>query len=229
MRLSRGEPFFFVMALVLIAVVLGGFVPAAVMRLSNAESLPVLLHVHGAVFFGWYVLFAFQARLVGAGRLATHRRLGSASVLLAIAILVIGVLVIRAAVIRPDFSIAGLSPAASAMFPFTDILNFAIAYGLALGFRRTADAHKRLMLIAGILMIDPATARIILSLGLPGPFILLLELALFVALIVYDIRRRRRPHWASVLGTVLWALAIVAKFAGSSHPAWQAFITNFVA
>lgn len=225
----RGEPFFFVMALVLLTIVVGGFLPLAVMRLKAGESLPVLLHLHGAVFLGWYLLFAVQSRLAGLGRIGTHRKLGAASLVLAAAMLVLGVLVIRGAVARPDFSIAGLSPTASAMFPVTDIVNFLIAYSLAIVFRRSAAAHKRLMLVAGVLMIDPAAARLVLSLGFPGPVIMLLELALFAALFAYDIRSRRRPHWASVLGLGLYVLAMAAKFAGSRHPAWDGIVNSLFA
>ena len=47
------------------------------------------------------------------------------------------------------------------MFPFTDIVNFVIAYGLAFANRRKPVAHKRLMLLSGMLMIDPAAARLV--------------------------------------------------------------------
>ena len=116
-----------------------------------------------------------------------------------------------------------MSGSASVMFPFTDIVNFAIAYSIALANRRNPAAHKRLMLLAGILMIDPAVARLVDTIGAPLPWIAILELALFGALIVYDLVTRRRPSWASLLGLALFALALLAKLAISQHPGWRSF------
>ncbi len=224
MTSQRGERFFFIMGLVLIAIVLAGFVPFGLMRPGGVTAVPVLLHVHGAVFLSWFILFSIQARLVGVGNLKLHKRLGQLSALLAAMMIVLAYFVMREAYGRPDFSIAGLPAASSIIFPFTDIVNFTIAYGLALANRKTAAVHKRWMLLAGILMIDPAVARIAITLGGPPPMILGIELALFVALIVFDVRTRRQPSWATMCGFGLYAAAMVSKFTVAHTPAW----TNFV-
>ena len=216
--------FYLYMGLVLTAIVISGFSTAAFVRPGGVSTIPVLLHVHAAVFLGWFVLFCIQARLAGSGNIRLHMTLGKTSVALASAMVVLGYLVVRGAYARPDFSIAGMSPAGSVMFPFTDVVNFVIAYGLALANRRTPDAHKRLMLVACILIIDPAVARLVTVPGGPPPLILLLELALFAALIVHDVRTRRRPHWASILGLGLFVAAMVAKLALAGQPVWGRFV-----
>ncbi len=224
----RGEPFFLIMGLVLAVVVVAGFGSSILMRPGGIATVAPLLHVHGAVFFGWFVVFCLQARLIAAGNVRLHMTLGKASVVLAAAIVVLGYVVMRGAYARPDFSIAGLPPAPSMMFPFTDVVNFVIAYGLALANRRTPAAHKRLMLLAGILIIDPAAARLVFALGGPPPMIIALELALLGALIVYDLITRRRPHWASLLGLGLYIAALVAKFAMAGHPGWAEFVERLL-
>ena len=224
MNNQRGERFFFIMGLVLIAIVLAGFVPFGLMRPGGVTSVPALLHVHGAVFLFWFVLFTTQARLIGAGNLGLHKRLGQLSVLLAIVMIVLAYLVMRHAYGRDDFSIAGLPGATSIIFPFTDIVNFAIAYSLALANRQSPAIHKRWMLIAGILMIDPAVARIAMTMDGPPPMILAIELALFVAIIVYDVRTRRRPSWATMCGLGLYVAAMASKFTVAHTPAWANFV-----
>lgn len=223
-RGSGGERFFLVMGLVLLACVIAGFVPPALARPGGITSMPWLLHVHGAVFVSWFVLFCVQARLIGTKNLRLHRRLGKSSLVIAVAMVILGYLVMRGAYVNPKFSIAEMSPAASLMFPFTDIVNFMFAYGLALKFRGNAATHKRFMLLSGILIMDPAVARLVDTLGLGVPAIAIFELALFGALIVYDIVTRRRPHWASLLGLALFIIALVAKLTISQLTGWASFV-----
>ena len=103
-----------------------------------------------------------------------------------------------------------------------------IVIGVARVRRGEVAAHKRLMLLAGILIIDPAAARLVMSIGGPPPVILLLELALFAALITYDVMTRRRPHWASMLGLGLFVLALVAKLTVAQTPVWASFVDAFL-
>ncbi len=227
--MQRGEPFFFAMGLILVAIVIGGFVPLALSRPGGFTAIPFLLHVHGAVFLSWFLLFCYQARLVGAGNVRLHMKLGKASIGLAVAMAVLGYAVMHGAYARPDFSIAGMSPAASMMFPFTDIVNFVIAYSLAFLHRRNAPVHKRLMLIACILIIDPAAARLVGNIGGPWPAILGLEMGLFLAVGIYDVRTRRRPSWPLMLGVTLFVAAMVAKLTVAQTPGWAAFVERILA
>jgi hypothetical protein len=80
------------------------------------------------------------------------------------------------------------------------------------------------MLLAGILIMDPAVARLVFTLGAPPPVILFFELGFFAALIGYDIRTRRRPHWASLLGLGLFAIAMLAKLLVAKQPWWAGFV-----
>jgi hypothetical protein len=224
LNVRRGEPFFLAMGLVLLAIVIGGFLPTALSRPGGIVSMPPLLHLHGAVFVSWFVIFCAQARLAGSGNFALHMRLGKISVLVAAAMLILGYLVIRGAYANPDWSIAGMSGAASVMFPFTDLVNFTIAYSLAFANRRNPVAHKRLMLLAGILIIDPAVARLVVTIGAAAPWIIIVELALIATLFVYDLVTRGRPSWTSSLGLGLFVMALAAKLALSQQPGWHSLV-----
>lgn len=226
MKSEHDSKFFLVMGVILLAIVIAGFVPPVFARQGGIASMPLLLHVHGAVFVSWFLLFIAQARLAGSGNIALHMRLGKASVAVAVAMVILGYFVTRGAYANPDWSIAGMSGAASVMFPFTDILNFIIAYSLALANRHRPAEHKRLMLLAGILIIDAAVARFIITLAAPPLLIVLLEFALFAALMIYDFVTRRRLSWPSLLGFALFVTALVAKFVVSPLPAWHSFV-NF--
>ncbi len=218
-----GEPYFFVMALILIAIVIGGFVTPVFLEPGGILAKPALIHFHGAVFLSWFLLFAVQARLIGAGNVTVHMRLGKLSIIIAAAMIVLGYLVTRGAYARPDWSIAGLPPAASTMFPTTDIVNFSIAYSLGLANRGAPVTHKRFMLLAGLLIIDPAFFRLMFYMGLGGPLIIVGEFMLFASLLVYDWVRLKRLHWSSLLGFALFALAMTGKMVFAAHPAWMAF------
>jgi hypothetical protein len=209
---NRSEPFFFWMALVLIAIVVSGFSIATAQKPGGIGSVPLYLHAHGAIFLGWYVLLAVQAGLIRRSRPALHRRLGGMSLVLALAIVIVGYLVTRGAVARPDGLIAGQPAIRGAVFPMFDIVVFSLVYSLGMLNRKRPEAHKRFMLLAAILMIDPAMARLVIGLGLPLPMILVTELVLLLALIAYDLIARGRPHWASLLGLVLYCLVTAVKF-----------------
>lgn len=218
---KRGESFFFYMGLVLLALVIAGFAPAVLKRPGGPSSLSPLLVVHGITFLGWYVLFIVQTRLIAAGRSPLHQRMGRGSLALGVLLVILAWLVIRSAMGNPFFSIAGLPRAASTMFPLTDILNFLVVFSLGVANRRKSAAHKRFMLLAGILMIDPAVARIVLMNGAPAPLILGIEVGLLFALLVYDVATRKRPHAATGIGIGLYVSAMLAKLLLAPTDAYQ--------
>lgn len=218
------EPFFFYHTLVLIAVVICGFSIAAFQRPGGPLNIPLFLHLHGAVFLGWFALIAVQSRLIGSGNYTLHKRLGYFSVLHAAAIVIIGYLVIDGALDTPGFRIAGRPAVMGSVFPLTDIVNFVVTYTLAYQLRYNAAAHKRFMLMTAILMIDPAVARLVFGLGLPGMLIVALEVSLIAAVLVYDIRAMKRPHWATLIGLVLYGAAMAFKLNINSMTWWPEFI-----
>jgi len=217
---AHGERFFQKMAWVLFALVISGF---GLMQLVIPEAtgpFTPLIGIHAAILLTWFGLLIVQPTLIAAGKWQLHRKLGFASIAVAIGVVVLGYLTTRGAFARPDWTIARLDQRGSAIFPTMDLIGFSIAYIVALVFRRSPAVHKRFMLLAGILMIDPAAARLVGTLGLPPPVILLVHLGLLAALIVYDVRKLGRPHWASLAGLGIVVAGFGTKFAVPQTDWW---------
>jgi hypothetical protein len=216
----RSEPFFFWYTLLLTLIVISGFTTLAAGRPGGVLATPLHLHLHGAIFLAWYLLLAVQARLIAGAKRQLHRRLGYASVLLALTIVIVGYLVTRSVLLRPDGVIAGRPALSGAVFPASDIVNFTIIYALGFLNRRRASTHKRFMVLTAFFMVDPAMARLVLGLGLPAPLILLGELALIAVLIAYDLVRLGRPHWATIAGLLLYLATLIVKLNVDSLAGW---------
>jgi hypothetical protein len=222
----RSEPFFPIMTLVVIVFILLGFGSAILGRGGGYVPAPLLI-VHGSLTLSWFVLTLVQAFLIRRSNFALHKKLGWASLVLVLAMVVMGYRVTAHAMTNPDWSIGGMDNIASSIVPFFDILTFLIMYALGVSKRKDREAHKRLMVLAGIVMMDAAVARTaILLFGIPL-LTLLFELAILLAFLVYDWRTRSKPHWVSVFGLVLFAGCMVFKIVVGPTESWAAFATAF--
>ncbi len=206
------------MALACAAVAFLGFAPTYWLPLASGSfSATPVVHIHGLLFFSWTLFFAFQTWTAASGQVMRHRELGMIGVSLATAMTIMGFLVSvntmkRAAALgQTDAGIA------FAIVPLSGILFFAVVFALAVANRRKPEIHKRLMLLAGISILDAAVARWFLTfLAPPGPAgpppvpitipPALVAYLLVVVAIVHDWRTRGRPHPVYVYG----GLALVA-------------------
>lgn len=223
---GSSKRFFGAMAWIFLLLVLSGFGAVQLLAPEMASPMRPTLVLHAGLFFAWYVLLVSQPRLVAAKNLKLHMQIGKASIVLAIAIVVTGLIVTREAYLRPGWSIAGMQPQASIMFPLTDMIFFPLAYGLALYNRRNPEAHKRLMLFAGLIMLDPAISRLVGALELPIPVISVIEFGLSLAVIVYDRRSLGRVHPATWFGSALILLTYPAVFGLAQTTGWSDLVTS---
>lgn len=218
-----GESYFRIMPWLLIILVIAGFTSAQIgVRPMQADIIP-LTATHGLLMMAWFTMMIVQPRLIAARNYTRHKQFGKLSIGLMIAIAITGYALTRYSITQPDFSIAQNTPIGSAMYPFADMVTFLPAYCLAIYFRKDGAAHKRLMLVTSLLMMDAAIARLILANGLPGPLILLLPLTLYLSMIVYDWRSRSAVHWVSLVGLGLFAIQMTAKIGFASHESWASF------
>ena len=121
-----------------------------------------LIHVHGAAFTLWIVLFVFQIGLVTARKPRCIAALARSASGLAVLMIVLGVLVASDRLARHVGEPDKTKPEDVLAFyavPMGDMLMFA-TFG-ALGYRRRCDpaAHKRLMLFATFGLLDAAFDR----------------------------------------------------------------------
>src|SRR5947207_730658 len=88
MKAGRRRRFFTGMAMVVVATVVAGFTPTYYLKLLFAT--PLSIHIHGALFTTWVLLFVAQTWLVAANRTDLHRRLGVTGAALAVTMVVSG-------------------------------------------------------------------------------------------------------------------------------------------
>ena len=211
---ERGEArFFFTMACVMAALIVGGFTFNAVTGRSSFAS-PLVVHVHAFVMMGWVGLYLTQNYLVFSDNVALHRRLGWLSALFVPAILVMGLAITRFAMQSRG------GP------PFFDQNQFLISnplqlFGMAalvawaVTVRRNTGWHRRLMFCAFAMLLGPGVGRL-----LPAPYLIpyawyltaILPAVLFPAIGMLADKRRYgtvHPAWFWGVGTVI-GLQIVA-------------------
>lgn len=214
-RQSAERRFYSRMALFLAALVFFGFAPSFYLRDIMPSprpnpSLPLFVLLHGGVFTLWMLAIVAQTQLVAAGRRDVHMKLGVATVLLAVALVPIMYLTSVWQVARanqPPFT----DPLTWTIIPLAVIVPFAILVWQGWAHRHNAQWHKRAMLSAAILVVaGPAVGRLPIAPPTLGgfTFILLLGLALFVPLFLWDRRTLGRTHPATWLGFAMGALSV---------------------
>lgn len=218
LAIRRRSLFYGGMSVAFIAVTFAGFARTYYLRpYFQSQPLTSLLHLHGALFTSWILLFFAQTTLVAAGRTAVHRRLGIAGGVLAALMVVVG-------------SITGIvrTPPAERAFltvPLGDMLVFAILAGAALWYRRRIDIHKRLMTVATIGLLPAPMSRVPFDFILHGGLLVDFGLAdlFLVPLLVHDVITRGRPHRATILGGALLVISHPLRtIVGHTH-AWLSF------
>ena len=188
----------------------------------SGGSITPTLHLHGVAFSAWVLLFLVQTMLVASRRVQVHRRLGYASIALAVTMGVVG---LRTAIEagRRGAAPPGVDSLTFLVVPVFDIVLFAGFVSAAILRRRDKEAHKRLMVLAYVSIITAAVARIPGILPL-GPLVFFGIAFLFaVAGMIYDWVSRGRVHRVYVWGGALLVLSVPLRLALSGTAAWQAF------
>jgi hypothetical protein len=222
--------FFAGMAVVSLVVIFVGFARTYYLAGIFKAPLPnLLVHIHGAVFSLWILLFIAQISLITIHRVDLHRRLGMSGFGLACLMVILGVLVatdrLARHVANPGTETVEEVRAFYAI-PLGDILMFSTF--VVLGFRnRTYPAvHKRLMLFATFALLDAGFDRwsIFDPYSLPVVHAICF-LPLLAALMAYDL-------WSTgkLQRVTLWASGFLVAVQQLRHPfshtaAWQAFAT----
>lgn len=195
-----------------------GFGESYFLRLLNPDTgMPVVMHIHAAVGFGLFALFVAQSFFVYRNRFAIHRKTGPVVAVLSLLLLVAGIGMIQESaegyVSNPseDQVVPMLIQASSVWVSLFVEMSFAIFMGLALLLRGNSMVHKRLIFLAFVGITSPALARMgqfpVLGLS-PAVFTLTSMLLLTVALVVYDLRSRRKVHFVTLIGGAVQVLGL---------------------
>ena len=212
------------MSLLLLATVLVGFAYTYFLAGIFRALLPSrIIHVHAVLFSAWILLLITQASLVSVGRVDIHRSLGIAGFGLACLMVVVGTLAANNLLARGG-SPPGLDPKTFYAVPVGHMLLFAVLIFSAFRARFNPSAHKRLILIATIVLTDAATARWPVNVITSRPYLGgIFQYAFVLLIVLYDLWRTRRVHrttlWAGAIAVILPNLLVPI---GSTAP-WHAF------
>ena len=197
------ERFFFLSITVLIfAAVFYGFLSEYVRFRAEYFPFPSLLvYIHASLFFGWMLLLLTQASLVSAGRVAWHRRLGIAGFFLLCCMPIVGALTVTAAVAHNRFPPGFDGPWVFYYDSLASLLAFAILACFSLRYRNVPQTHKRLILLATLVIGEAGIFRWPVHWIHELPHGVTMVTYFFLLLIVvYDFSSRRKIHPATLWG-----------------------------
>jgi hypothetical protein len=222
--------FFSCFAIAMALGVVVGFAPTYYARLMASSPLHTvsnrpftgLIHLHGALFTSWVLLFIVQTALIASHRVKVHMSLGIAGGVLAAAMIFAGLGTALQAM-KAGMALPGVTAQAFFAIPFFDMVLFATFVGLALWQRKNKDTHKRLMVMAYISIVTAAVARWpgVLPLGPIGFYGF--TMIYLVAAIGYDVITRRRVHPVYIWGGTALLLSVPMRLALSGTHAWESF------
>jgi hypothetical protein len=189
-------------------------------RTITGRAPNATVHLHALLFMSWLVLFIVQTSLVATHRVKVHRKLGYFGVALAAAMIVVGgrtaVEAARLGAVPP-----GANPWSFMAIPLGDITTFAIFFLGAVLWRKNADKHKRMIILACSCLMPAAIVRWPGALSL-GPLASYGFALLFpIAGVVYDRRSRGRVHPVYWWGLAVIVLGVAARVVLLGSPAWM--------
>lgn len=216
---------FIVMGAIALGAVLIGFYGTYVRPMQHGTfAAPAIVHWHGAFALGWVLLFALQPWLIRFDAVRLHRALGVLGALLALGVVTTMIPAQFFASARDAQAGGGDLARAMILGAISSATQFLLLVAGGLLYARHGTIHKRLMLLATIVVIWPAWFRWRHFLPwLPNPDLWLgvvLADSLIVVAWLHD--RFTRGHIQPVLLNVgvllilehLWEVSIIG------HPLW---------
>jgi len=223
--MSRDRWFFTGMTLAMALTAFAGFAPSFYLRSASYAGPPLtsLVVFHGLLMTVWMLANVVQTSLIAADNRQLHRTLGWLFAALALLIVItgpqVGIGTIRRGAVPP-----GLTAEQFFMLPMAGAVMFALFIGLGVLQRNNAQAHKRLMLLSTISILDAAIARMpgMFELG-PLAFFALADVFIIVGA-VYDFASRGRVHRVWIYGGIAIVVSQVLRLVISTTSAWASFV-----
>lgn len=229
------------MSILFVVTTIVGFAPTSLELISKVTSgqqsfPPFILHLHAVSMSLWLILLLTQSILMYKARPDIHKKLGLVSFVLAPCILVsmYGVEMLnvgRTVVSSPDQINQNMQKISSLLLIHgASYLFFPVFYLWAILVRRKdSETHKRMMILATLVLMIPGIGRLLSvshllpDLGLnridARHFYLVL---LIVPALVYDMVKQRIPHYSYMIGLALIGLWIITAHFLWNSPWWIA-------
>jgi len=233
-RDRRWRGFFVAMASVLAVIVAVGFAPSFYLKTyieaspsgAGNQTLPTHVYAHGVVLTLWFLFFLVQTILVASRRVPLHRLLGVVGAVLAAAVFTASILVVVRLAARATARGVAEQVALIVTGDIGVMILFALFVVAGISFRRRRDVHRRLMLLASISIVAPALARLPGAEALVPISVVVPQLALFAALVAYDIVSSRRLHPTTAWGVGVYLLVAVTCTAIGFSEFGRAFVKS---
>lgn len=213
---------------ILAAAVVAGFTRTYYLRfLSDLPPMSFAVHVHGIISTLWIALHFTQARLIAARNVALHKKLGIVTALIGFLLIYQGAELALGSAAR-GHAPNGRDPLQFLAISMGSVVMFAAFLVPALALRARKEWHKRLMLLATMVMILPAVGRLdtwtmqwVPHTRAVVPFLVTCGFIVWAA--STDWRRSRRIHPAYYLGGTALAASIPLRHVIGSTDAWMTF------
>jgi hypothetical protein len=225
----QDRTFFALNAVVAWAAVVMGFSPDVLGHFSGTTPFPPpIVHVHAIVFAAWLALFTVQIWMIRSRRIHIHRRLGLLGAWMVPVVVIVGTVTnivtqrihLEAGAFEPGFFILA----------FVDMLRFACLAGAGLLLRRHVAAHKRLLLLATICLLDAGYGRWTNDwffarfgdnpVGFFGQLFFFVNCTIVIAML-YDLGTRKTVHLAYLVAVPFIVLTQVATSWIAYSKAWS--------
>ncbi len=227
------DPFYFISFTIMAILCLGGFVPTFFLRSQFFDDpLPVWMHIHGLLLSLWFLIAIAQSWLILNDKPAWHRQLGMAAAAVALSAFILTYVAVAYLQATGGHITGGTR--------FNIILTSAFTCCVACGiyYRYKPQVHRRLMLMATVVITIPGFDRLIrhtFQSSFPSlttqraQMIVLGFIVLFTGIMIYrDILENRRPALGTMLSFVCFIVGgtLGGLFVGTDL--WISMVDSFV-
>jgi FtsH-binding integral membrane protein len=208
------------MAIGLAVFIIFGFAQFALRGFVDPVAAPRWVHLHGVAMLAWLALLVVQPTLEARGNLGLHRRLGWVGAALATLIAVLGVYTGLASLVLNRFP-PFFTPPYFLALTFVEAVTFGLVVMAAIRKRADTEWHRRLMIGATIVILEPALGRLLpmpLMVGWSDIPVGLIQLAVVAIIALHDRRTFGRVHPATKAVALLVIAVRVAIYLLSLAP-----------
>jgi hypothetical protein len=225
-REKKSVSFFAIIAMVGLLAVLIGFGGTFILPSAKGTFLaPPIIYIHGAFAFSWILLFVIQTLLIHNRKYAIHQKLGVLAVMAGVGVMVTMILVGHYVVGRDLQQGFGESAYSSLIGNITSAVMFFSFVVLGVVNRRNAASHKRLMLLATVVVLWPAWYRFRHYFpSVPKPeiwFALVLADSLIIVAWIWDKLKNGRIHPVLLFGGLFIILEQSFEVMSYDNAAWR--------
>lgn len=164
---------------------------------EGSDSFSTYLHLHAVLMLIWVAMLVVQPMLIRKKKMQLHRTIGKVSyVLMPLLLFTVLMIMNNALKVLPEEKQQFIL----IIFPFRDFFLLAIAFSLAIIYRRKIQIHARAMIITGIIFVEPALFRFLFRLAFKGNEVLALVIGITVmlgiltTLIILE-RKQKTARW----------------------------------